>query len=381
MLKHWIFVVTFSIPMVTVVLADTTIVIDNFQSYATDAAMRSQWVSSSSSSESTFLFDATTPGQPYPVSPALGAVDGKAVLFDGSAGVGANSVNRWATPISVGPSATQNLELSADLAYDDLLYNKKLSLGLRYTDGATLENVIELGFWNNFPDTPSLQFAHRATLMPGGNNWAPYGLAASIARVGDMPNEGLGFHRFTAVIGLANIVFSLDLFNDGRTNLTGLPGIDAQDTVAASVTANGFNDLRFGVPSATGSSTNPWLAVDNVSLRLVDIPDPFVGDYNSNDVVDAGDYVVWRETLGQMDDGNGLHADGDQNGFVDALDYLVWRKNFGRTPAGSSATAANETVPEPATIVLLLFAAAAFSRRMASTRKFSLLRRRSKAQQ
>ncbi len=160
MLKHWIFVVTFSIPMVTVVFADTAIVIDDFQSYATDAAMQSQWVSSSSSSDSTFLFDGTTPGQPYPVSPALGAVDGKAVLFNGSAGFGANSVNRWATPFSVAPSATQNVELSADLAYDDLLYNKKLSLGLRYTNGATLENVIELGFWNDFQDNPFLQFAH-----------------------------------------------------------------------------------------------------------------------------------------------------------------------------------------------------------------------------
>ena len=75
------------------------------------------------------------------------------------------------------------------------------------------------------------------------------------------------------------------------------------------------------------------------------------GDYNSNGVVDAPDYIVWRDTFGQevmLRTG----ADGNGNGIVDAPDYTLWRENFGNT-AGAS-------VPEPSSILLLLPAAVAF---------------------
>lgn len=76
------------------------------------------------------------------------------------------------------------------------------------------------------------------------------------------------------------------------------------------------------------------------------------GDYNSNNSVDAADYVLWRNTLGQSDLGNGLVADGDFNGIIDSLDYAVWRANFGKTLAGSSTTISKEPVPEPAVLAL-----------------------------
>ena len=46
-----------------------------------------------------------------------------------------------------------------------------------------------------------------------------------------------------------------------------------------------------------------------VLLNVLSIPP---GDYNQNGFVDAADYVVWRDTLGQM--GAGLAADGNNNG-------------------------------------------------------------------
>jgi hypothetical protein len=85
------------------------------------------------------------------------------------------------------------------------------------------------------------------------------------------------------------------------------------------------------------------------------------GDYNHNDVVDAADYTVWRDTLGQA--GMRLPADGSGNQFVDQDDYLVWRDNFGREFEGSAAsggpppTAA--TLPEPSSISQLLLVAVA----------------------
>ena len=68
------------------------------------------------------------------------------------------------------------------------------------------------------------------------------------------------------------------------------------------------------------------------------------GDYNYDGIVDASDYTVWRDTMGQsVAKGNG--ADGNGNGLVDAGDYDVWRLYFGQTTSGSASSA---PVPEPA---------------------------------
>jgi hypothetical protein len=70
------------------------------------------------------------------------------------------------------------------------------------------------------------------------------------------------------------------------------------------------------------------------------------GDYNNNGVVDAADYVLWRNGGPLMNDPTPGNNPGD---------YNVWRTNFGRTatPGIAAATA----VPEPGTIVLCLLAA------------------------
>ncbi len=336
------------------------IAVDDFESYADTAAMQAQWVSSSGSTTSTFLFDANTSGQPYPTS-GPGALDGQAALFDGTIGIGNNSVNRWATPFSASPSATQNVFLSVDLGYDAVLNNKKLTLGLRYTDGAVTQNIIELGFWNAFPFPPVLQFAHRAILMPGGNNWQPYGLDDSYNELTEMDHSGnpdvngLGFHRFTATISQSSITFGLDLFADGINNVTGLPGLDAEDVVAASVTANGFNSLRFGIPSGDGgggSSANPLLAVDNVVLRYVDVMAPGGNaDFNGDGRVDGRDFLIWQRGFGTPD---ALLVDGDADGDndVDSEDLLIWQDQYVNGPL-----AAFGVVPEPTSAVLLLLAA------------------------
>jgi hypothetical protein len=76
------------------------------------------------------------------------------------------------------------------------------------------------------------------------------------------------------------------------------------------------------------------------------------GDYNRNGVVDAADYVLWRNTAGQS--GAGLAADGNGDGTVNAADYNLWRANFGRSAFDSGAgTAALSAIPEPATWLLL----------------------------
>lgn len=74
------------------------------------------------------------------------------------------------------------------------------------------------------------------------------------------------------------------------------------------------------------------------------------GDYNGDGVVDASDFTVWRDSLGQT--GSGLAADGDGNGTIEAADYDVWRMNFGNGGSGAGS-AANASVPEPISAMLL----------------------------
>jgi T5SS/PEP-CTERM-associated repeat protein len=83
-----------------------------------------------------------------------------------------------------------------------------------------------------------------------------------------------------------------------------------------------------------------------------------VGDYNGDGKVDLADFVVWRKTLSQS--GSGLPAAGNKNNLVDNGDYSVWRAHFGETAGSGSGAIANAAVPEPETLVLLLFAAAAW---------------------
>ena len=62
-------------------------------------------------------------------------------------------------------------------------------------------------------------------------------------------------------------------------------------------------------------------------------PPVLPGDYNGDGSVDAADYVVWRETLGQL--GENLPADGDGSREIDIGDLAVWKANFGHVqPSG-----------------------------------------------
>ena len=92
-------------------------------------------------------------------------------------------------------------------------------------------------------------------------------------------------------------------------------------------------DLTFfsgGALSATGT-----IYIDDVSASILMAP-ILPGDYNHNGIVDAADYVVWRK------------------GAATQTDYNIWRANFGQTAGSGSGVSANATVPEPATLVLLL---------------------------
>lgn len=73
------------------------------------------------------------------------------------------------------------------------------------------------------------------------------------------------------------------------------------------------------------------------------------GDYNRDGVVNAVDYVTWRDTYGETVASAGLGADGNGDGTIDEGDLAVWRANYGQPLSEAVA------VPEPSTLLLGVF--------------------------
>jgi hypothetical protein len=95
----------------------------------------------------------------------------------------------------------------------------------------------------------------------------------------------------------------------------------------------------------------PGALEKSLTLTLVGevLPALLAGDYNRDEVVDAADYTIWRNTLGTnvaAFDG----ADGDGDMLVDDDDYQVWKDHFGETAGSGSggAPVSQLAVPEPA---------------------------------
>lgn len=72
------------------------------------------------------------------------------------------------------------------------------------------------------------------------------------------------------------------------------------------------------------------------------------GDFSGDGIVDAADYVVWRENLGTT---------------YTELDYDMWRSHFGQTAASGVSIIETVAVPEPTFIVMLVMGMSAACRR------------------
>jgi hypothetical protein len=128
----------------------------------------------------------------------------------------------------------------------------------------------------------------------------------------------------------------LELNNDyGSGVLSRVAGVvPAGGTLTFAVT--GFGDDGF-----LGDHTEE----SNYDLLLEFVPD-LPGDYNEDNVVDAADYTVWRDHLG---DENSLPND-DTPG-VGPDDYTRWKTHFGQSNTGAAAQGLQ--VPEPTGFLLL----------------------------
>jgi hypothetical protein len=174
--------------------------------------------------------------------------------------------------------------------------------------------------------------------------------------------------------GLGSLSAELGVSNDGAAPADELAGSFTPS--APAFTFAGFGSFT----SLAGGSTHAGLMIQLTSATIGSFvgqitfqpqstnPQPFsmnlspitihllgtvriLGDYNGNGTVDAADYVIWRDTLGQS--GNGLVADGNGNDRIDDGDYDVWRSHFG-TGSGAAASAGTlpTGVPEPTAVAI-----------------------------
>jgi hypothetical protein len=124
----------------------------------------------------------------------------------------------------------------------------------------------------------------------------------------------------------------------------------ASGTIKNDFDFGNFNDIFL---YATGAFSIDEVRIGPNFADVVPLP-PLPGDYNQNGTVDAADYVLWRK-------GGPLANEVDNPGTVNAADYTAWRARFGNSNgsgSGSGASSANVVVPEPSTLVLLMFSAA-----------------------
>ncbi len=143
-------------------------------------------------------------------------------------------------------------------------------------------------------------------------------------------------------LNLSNVDF-LDITGVGQ----GLSWVIASYTGTLTGT---FNNVTAGYTVNYGAGTNSQITLNKPASGVN-------GDYNNDGKVDAGDYVMWRKNSGTN---NALVNDNGLGTPIGPSHYTLWQSNFGKPP-GSGSLVEGGTVPEPATLLLVLMGVVGFS--------------------
>jgi hypothetical protein len=100
----------------------------------------------------------------------------------------------------------------------------------------------------------------------------------------------------------------------------------------------GFDGFTASLVDLNGDVRPIGAAIDAGAIEFR--TDSLPGDFNHDDVVDAADYTVWRNT----------------NGTPEA--YQLWKSHFGQSSGGAASAESSNPVPEPTTVAILVILAA-----------------------
>ncbi len=260
---------------------------------------------------------------------------------------------------TVGDSISMTAILDTTLSTD--------SLGLRYgmfdDEGGTISGDIPGGTpWNGYLAANAVESAG-GTVAEKGANGGGVGQWWSF----DSPNSAVAVGRVARATGTYDDAAGDQLMPSGRYALSldytrvenGLQVAFSTVQVDQSNTPTGvyshvgtvldttpassswtYNQLGFML---FGSAFTGTVILDDIAVSFLDAGLP--GDYNGDSVVDAADYTIWCDTVGQT--GGDLAADGNNNGTIDAADYSVWKSNFGMSLGNGGNLVLTPAVPEP----------------------------------
>ena len=121
---------------------------------------------------------------------------------------------------------------------------------------------------------------------------------------------------------------------------------DSFDLLDFATVTGSFDSVQLPALSAGLTwNTSDLLTTGEISVTLM-------GDFNNDGSVDAADYTIWRDELGQT--GITLAADANLDGVVDQDDYNLWSTNYGTQIQASASVA----IPEPTSALMLVTALA-----------------------
>ncbi len=170
-----------------------------------------------------------------------------------------------------------------------------------------------------------------------------FGGGASLAIEIGGASPGTQFDRLN-VVGTATLAGALNI--SLLNGFTPTLGSSFQIIAATGGIVGTFSSTSFPAIGG-GRGWNVVYSTGGVSLQVVSISVP--GDYNNNGVVDAADYVLWRN-------GGPLQNEVATPGSVTQQDYVEWRARFGNSAGRGSGQAIAAAVPEPATWLLIVTA-------------------------
>jgi fibronectin-binding autotransporter adhesin len=157
----------------------------------------------------------------------------------------------------------------------------------------------------------------------------------------------------------ANSSWSIDLSGATADKLVVTGNVDLTAVDALNVTGAGTGSSWL-IGTYTGALTGTFDTVTsgytvsytggNITLNTA-APPVLAGDYNQNGIVDAADYVLFRNNLGQP---AGTLPNDPAGGTIGTAQYDQWKSNFGNHPGAGSSLGGGSAVPEPATIGLML---------------------------
>ena len=155
------------------------------------------------------------------------------------------------------PAIFGPLIFRADIYDDGITEFKRVHVDARFqpTVGGS-QNIIQMGM----RPFPGGQFGHAQLGFPGSPSiWKGFRLPEEMD---ERVEIGPGWHRFSVMISMTELVYQLDLHRDGT--------VDAVDIEPVFLLPVGFNEVRFG---KLGFHPEPALvAFDNI--RLAAIPEP-----------------------------------------------------------------------------------------------------------